>query len=281
MRARSSLLVATSTLVALALPLVALAPAACSGGSDAAAPTAPTTPAEPAVQPAPEPAPVEPAATELCASVIVVAWAGAEHAAPTITRTEDQARARAEELLARIERGEDFATIARAESDAASSGPRGGLLGTYPIADWPAAHGAIREPIAALGIGQTSQVLEAPYGFVIARRCPIEHIHTRHILIRYAGARNASEEITRTRAQARELADRIFNQLQDPTADFAALAREHSEDGSAERGGDVGISGRGRLAEAYEQAAYALPVGGIAPVVETDFGFHVIQRIAE
>ena len=59
----------------------------------------------------------------------------------------------------------------------------------------------------------------------------------------------------------------------------AAIAREKSEDGSAENGGDVGVTGRGRLNAAYEEAAYALAAGQVAGPVESDFGFHVIQRI--
>jgi peptidyl-prolyl cis-trans isomerase SurA len=258
---------------ALALSIVL---SACSGGSTPQAP-------EPAPAPAPATPPAEaaPAEGEACAAVIVVAWQGAEHAAAAITRTEEEARARAEELLGRVERGEPFADVARAESDARSSGPRGGLLGTYTAADWPAAHEPIRAPVWALRVGETSEVLRAPYGWVIARRCAVEHVHTRHILVRYAGARNAGANVTRTRDEAQAEASRIRNALEAPGADFEAMAREHSEDSSAERGGDVGITGRGRMAEAYETAAYALGPNEISRPVETDFGFHVIQRLPE
>lgn len=245
-------------------------PPPSSPGAREEAPPAPT-----------EPAPAPPAESELCARVIVVAWQGAPHAADTVTRTQTEARERAEQLLTRIEAGEDFAAVARTESDAASSGPRGGLLGTYTREDWPAAHEPIREPIAALGVGGVSQVLEAPYGWVIAQRCPVEHVHTRHLLIRYAGARNAPADITRTRDQAQARASELLGQAQAPGADFAALAREHSEDASAERGGDLGITGRGRLAPAYEEAAYALAPNAIAGPIETEFGFHIIQRLPE
>lgn len=197
----------------------------------------------------------------------------------TITRTEADARARAEELRARAERGGDFAAIARAESDARSSGPRGGLLGTYARAEWPEAHRPILEPIAGLRIDEVSEVLRAPYGWVIARRCAVERVHTRHILVRYAGARNAPLEVTRTREEARDLAQRIFADVSEPGADFAAIARERSEDASAERGGDLGITARGRLSAAYEHAAYGLALGAISPPIESDFGFHIIQRI--
>lgn len=250
--------------------------------TSAPAPSAPSAPAATTPTPTPPPSaptPTAAASDEVCAAVIVVAWQGAAHAPETITRTETEARARAEELRARVERGEDFAAVARAESDAASSGPRGGLLGTYTREDWPAAHEPIREPIWALREGEVSEALHAPYGWVVARRCAVEHVHTRHILVRYAGARNAGAEITRTREEAQALAQQIFAQVSAPGADFAAVARERSEDGSAERGGDLGVTGRGRLDAAYEQAAYGLAASAISPPVETDFGFHVIQRL--
>jgi peptidyl-prolyl cis-trans isomerase SurA len=195
-----------------------------------------------------------------------------------VTRTEDEARARAEELIARIEGGARFADVAREASDAASSGPRGGLLGTYAPDEWPEAHAAIAPRLASLRVGEMSEALHAPYGWVIAERCPIELAHTRHVLIRFAGARNAPPELTRSRGEARAAIDVVRAELLGG-ADFAALARERSEDGSAERGGDVGTLGRGRMAEAYELAAFALAENELSVVVETEFGFHVIQRL--
>ncbi len=63
--------------------------------------------------------------------------------------------------------------------------------------------------------------------------------------------------------------------------DLAAVARESSDDqGSAERGGDVGWLQRGQAVPAFEQAAFALAPGELSPVVETPFGFHVL-RVAE
>lgn len=263
--------------------LVALAlTTACSSAAEPAA--APEPAPEPAAAPAPEPEPAPVAdteAAEACARVIVVAWQGAPHAPETVTRTRDEARARAEQLRGRIVAGEELATLARTESDAGSSGPRGGMLGTYTREDWPEAHAAIRDAVWALPMGTTSEILEAPYGFVVMQRCAVQHLHTRHILVRYAGARNAGDEITRSREEAEARARELLAQAQAPGADFAALAREHSEDGSAERGGDVGSPGLGRLQQPYEEAALALPVNGIAGPVETVYGFHVIQRLPE
>src|SRR5690606_28177754 len=94
---------------------------------------------EPARAEAPAPEPPPPV-DEACAQVIVVAWQGATAAPPTVTRSETEARAKAEELRRRLDEGEDFTVLALTQSDAASSGPRGGLIGTYARDEWPAAH---------------------------------------------------------------------------------------------------------------------------------------------
>lgn len=226
--------------------------------------------------------PEEPVHVEMaCAQVIVVSHDEAEPRPPDITRNADEARERAHTLRVRLEGGEDFASIARAESDASSSGPRGGLIGTYGRDEWPPQHNAIRSAVFELSEGQVSDILNAPYGYVLARRCPVEMAHTRHILIRYAGARNAGDDVTRTREQARSEAEELRARVEREGADFAALARERSEDGSAENGGDLGSLGRGRLSPPYEQAAFALSPEQISDVVESPFGFHIIQRLAE
>ena len=59
--------------------------------------------------------------------------------------------------------------------------------------------------------------------------------------------------------------------------DFAALAKENSQDGSASQGGDLGFFPRGRMVPAFDQAAFALKPGEISEVVTTEFGYHIIK----
>lgn len=221
----------------------------------------------------------EPDPNEACARALVVAWQGAAHAADTVTRTKEEAQTRAESLLARVRGGESMIELARAESDAGSSGPRGGMLGTYERADWPPVHEVLAPALFATQVGHATDVIEAEYGYAFAYRCPVEKVHTRHILIRYAGARSAGDDIERSQDEARAAAVAVRGLAAAEGTDFEALAREHSEDASAERGGDIGSVGRGRMAAAYEEAAFALDVGAVSEVVETEFGFHVIQRV--
>jgi parvulin-like peptidyl-prolyl isomerase len=62
-------------------------------------------------------------------------------------------------------------------------------------------------------------------------------------------------------------------------ADFAAIAREASEDASAAQGGDLGELGRGAMVPPVDEAVFRLAPNEISGVVESEFGFHVLQRL--
>jgi parvulin-like peptidyl-prolyl isomerase len=82
----------------------------------------------------------------------------------------------------------------------------------------------------------------------------------------------ASHILVETEEEAREILEALSS-----GADFAALARERSLDtGSGQSGGALGWFGRGQMVQPFEEAAFALEVGGISDVVQTDFGYHII-----
>jgi parvulin-like peptidyl-prolyl isomerase len=85
-----------------------------------------------------------------------------------------------------------------------------------------------------------------------------------------------SEEMERRRQRAEELRRKAAS-----GADFAALARQSSDDpASRERGGDLGSFARNSHAQAFDDAAFALKPGEVSKVVQTEFGFHVIKLAA-
>ncbi|MFZ7128533.1 MAG: peptidylprolyl isomerase [Desulfobacterales bacterium] len=98
-----------------------------------------------------------------------------------------------------------------------------------------------------------------------------EKVRASHILIQLQP--DADEKGT---AEAREKIEGIQKQLKDG-ADFAELAKEHSEGPSSPQGGDLGYFTRGRMVKPFEDAAFGLKPGETSDVVRSDFGFHLIR----
>ncbi|MFO0877308.1 MAG: peptidylprolyl isomerase [Gemmataceae bacterium] len=94
-----------------------------------------------------------------------------------------------------------------------------------------------------------------------------------HIVMRLPG--NATEA---DRQKARSTLEAIRTRLAtDPKSDFAEMAKQYSQDPMASKGGDLGFIPRKWFDEAFSRAAFALPVGQVSGVVETDFGLHLIK----
>lgn len=83
--------------------------------------------------------------------------------------------------------------------------------------------------------------------------------------------------------QAKQKAQEVLEKLKSPDADFAALAKEYSDDpGSAEKGGELGFFGPGIMVPEFQAAAEKLAVGETtSDLVSTEFGYHIIKKIAE
>jgi hypothetical protein len=104
-------------------------------------------------------------------------------------------------------------------------------------------------------------------------------ITARHILVEYMGARNAEASIVRTREQARVVALEVLQRAK-AGDDFARLSVEYSDEpGAGPRGGALGRFGRGKFVPEFDAAAFGLKPGEISGLVETPFGFHIIQRL--
>jgi parvulin-like peptidyl-prolyl isomerase len=104
-----------------------------------------------------------------------------------------------------------------------------------------------------------------------------ETVRASHILLMYQGSDRSTA--TRSKAEASTQIAQLKAQI-DGGASFADLARQHSDCPSSRSGGDLGQFGRGQMVKAFEDTTFALPVGGVSGIVETQFGYHIIQRTA-
>ena len=169
--------------------------------------------------------------------------------------------------------GRDFAQLAATYSES-NDAMQGGDLGFRPLDSLPQ---VMSSAIANLKPGQVSDVVRSPSGFhivkLIARKGgsalpQIQQTHARHILIKVT-------EIT-SESEARQKINMVHGRLKNGE-DFAALAKLYSQDGSAQKGGDLGWLYPGDTVPAFDQAMNALKIGEISNPVQSQFGFHIIQ----
>lgn len=102
-----------------------------------------------------------------------------------------------------------------------------------------------------------------------------DQVKASHILLMYEGSARSSA--TRSKEEAASEIAGLKGRI-DGGEDFAAVARECSDCPSGRQGGDLGTFGRGQMVAEFETAAFGLQVGETSGVIETDFGYHLIQR---
>lgn len=109
-------------------------------------------------------------------------------------------------------------------------------------------------------------------------------VRASHILVKWAGSRRPSswrqDNITLTKEQAVAELTAIQKSLVEGKARFADVAKSRSDCSSAARGGDLGEFSRGQMQKPFEDATYALKVGEMSGIVQSDSGFHLILRTA-
>lgn len=185
-------------------------------------------------------------------------------------------KARAEDIISQLRGGADFAQLAASYSDA-PDGLSGGMMGWRPLERLPS---LFAEVVPKLKPGEVSDAVRSPAGYhilkLIDRRGgaikaqPVEQTHARHILIK------TSELVSESEAKRRlvGLKERISH-----GAEFAELARLHSNDLSAAKGGDLGWLSPGDTVPEFERAMNSLKPGEVGEPVKSPFGWHLIQVI--
>lgn len=182
-------------------------------------------------------------------------------------------REKAEEVVKRLTEGADFAEVSASMSDAPNA-LEGGKLGWKTSTQIPE---LFNEALKPLQPGSLTPVLRSPNGFHVLKMTDrrggssplmVEQTKLRHILVKL------SEIMSDADAQQRMV---IIKERLDNGADFAELARQYSEDASANSGGDLGWVNPGDTVPQFEQAMNLLAPGEISEPVRSPFGWHIIQ----
>ncbi len=256
------------------------------GGLPAVRPTPAPAPPPP---PPPKPKAVQPAIMGI-AQILVRVPEGSSPDEVAVLRK------KAQDLLARVRKGESFESVAKASSD----GPEaslGGDLGVRPLNGWP---DLFLKAVANVPDGRISNIIQSPNGFhilkVVGRAggepppqaqqappppaptgpdtqlpkgpMPVQQTQARHILLKSSAV--MTDDVARQR-----LAD-IRQRIVQGGESFSDLAKRFSNDASAPQGGDLGWLNPGETVPPFEKAMNALKIGEVSVPVQSQFGWHLI-----
>jgi len=193
-----------------------------------------------------------------------------EKATPAVVA---EGQARAEQALARVHNGEPFEQVAREMSED-SNKAKGGEIGSRAVDKYP---DLFVSAVADVKVGGTTGVVRSGAGFHILKvlsrgeesGLTITQTRVRHIVLRPSAAMSID-------AAERRIVE-FRQQIVSGAKTFEELARQYSEDGSAQAGGDLGWSSPGSFVPEFEEAMDKLPVDGLSGPVRSRFGVHLIQ----
>lgn len=184
-------------------------------------------------------------------------------------------QAKAVQISKRAKAGENFANLAAAHSQAADKGANGGEMGLRSADRYPS---LFVEGTQKLSKGDISEPLRSGAGFHILKvldkkqselsNVSITQTRARHILLRL------NNELSEAAARHRLLS---YKQRIQAGSDFADLARQFSQDGSAQTGGDLGWASPGQFVPEFEEVMSRLRPGQISDPLVSRFGVHLIQ----
>jgi peptidyl-prolyl cis-trans isomerase SurA len=187
-------------------------------------------------------------------------------------------RRQADDLIAQLRGGADFARLA-ASNSASPDALSGGSLGWRTAERLPT---LFLDAVKGLQPGELAPLVRSPGGFhilkLVGRRDategrlasgPVEQTHARHILLRVSDLTPEAE----VRRRLLDLRERVVKGGQD----FGQLARLHSVDSTATRGGDLGWLYPGDTVPEFDREMALLKPGEVSPPVQSPFGWHLVQ----
>ncbi len=185
----------------------------------------------------------------------------------------EKARIKIEEVMKALANGESFEQVSASYSDAPNA-LEGGNMGWRNSGQIPP---AFLNLLQSMQIGEVSKPIRSPNGFHLVKitnkrntdsTLIVEQTKVRHILIKLNEV--VSEQ------EAKQKMDSLKERL-DNGDQFEDLARQYSEDGSANSGGDLGWVNPGDTVPQFEEAMNALAIGEISEPIRSPFGWHIIQ----
>lgn len=176
-------------------------------------------------------------------------------------------------IYQQLKDGAEFSNMAATYSKAPNA-LDGGELGWRKPSEMPE---AIAEAMAKLSVSEISEPIRTSSGFIILQVQDkkggtvklVDQAKVSHILLK-------PSEI-RTDAQAKRLIDRLHSRITEGGEDFAALAKEYSDDpASGSEGGDLGWTQAGQMVPEFENMSNLTPVGQVSMPFKTQFGWHIL-----
>jgi peptidyl-prolyl cis-trans isomerase SurA len=183
---------------------------------------------------------------------------------------------KAQGIQERAAQGFNFTQLAKEFSSDSATRDQGGTLGMRPVSRLPELFVDVSRK---LKVGQVAPLVRSNAGFhiikLIERENSAQATYTqqraRHILLRTSPKVSTGEQVDRMVG--------IRKQIVDGAASFAQMARQHSEDGSGAKGGDLGWASPGQFVPEFEKVLITLQPGQISEPVVSRYGVHLIQLL--
>ena len=201
---------------------------------------------------------------------ILISHRGAVAAPERLRRTESEAKAKAEDVLAQLKSGRTFAKVALKESDDPSRS-KGGQLKPFSVGEMTL---DFEEKVFSMNIDEMG-IVQSKFGFHVVQRQLLDEVNIQSLIIQWNDSLYATT--TRTKQEAYDLAGEI--QAQMGTIPFTELVRAHSDGPYGSRGGMSGYFQRGELNPKIEEHVFALNPNETTEIIETQIGLCLIKRI--